>query len=124
DHDQVRPEVWQPRQYHVLDRGAKLLSAITRTQRRVHDGVVLPPLAHRSGAGVERHLVGRGIHDRTVGPEDPRRAVAVVYVEVDHGGTLDAVLSLGVARGDGRAVEKAESHRPRRFGVVTGGPRR
>ena len=48
----------------------------------------------------------------------------MVDIEVDHGGALDAVLFLGVARGDRGVVEEAEPHRPRGFGVVAGRPRR
>src|SRR5262245_20334662 len=67
--------------------------------------------------------MGRAVHHAAVGPEDVLRAVAVVHVEVDDRGALDAVLSLGVTGGDGGVVEEAKSHRARGLGVVAGGAR-
>ena len=40
-------------------------------------------------------------------------------VEIDHRHALGAVVGAGVKRGNGDAVEQAESHRPRRLGVVS-----
>src|SRR5262249_17692099 len=106
-----------------LEGGAKLVAAIAGAQRRVDDGVVLSAFAHRAGAGVERHLMGRAVHHGGVGPEYVLRAIAVVHVEVDDGGALDAVLFLGVTGGDGGVVVEAKSHRARGLGVVAGGAR-
>src|SRR5262249_33489327 len=120
DHDQVRAEISQPRQDDGFEGSTKLVAAVAGTQRRVDDGVVLAALAHRAGAGIERHLMGRAVHHAAVGPEDVLRTVAVVHVEVDDGGALDAVLFLGVTGGDGGVVEEAKTHRARGLGVVAG----
>ena len=73
-----------------------------------------------AGAGKQRHLVGRAIHHRFVGPENLLRAVAVMHVEIDDRGARDAVLLLRVARRDGGVVEQAKAHRPRGLGVMAG----
>ena len=78
----------------------------------------------RAGAGIKRHLMGRAIHHGLVRPEDVLRAVAVMDVEIDDRDAVDAVLLLGVARGDGDVVEQAEAHRPRGLGVMAGRARR
>src|SRR5207247_8872045 len=67
--------------------------------------------------------MGRAVHHGAIGPEDVLRAIAMVHVEVDDGGTLDAVFFLGVAGGDGGIVEEAKTHRTRSLGVVSGGAR-
>ena len=55
-----------------------------------------------------------------IGPEDVLRAVAVMHVEIDDRGALDAVALLRMARGDGGVVEQAEAHRPRGLGMMAG----
>jgi hypothetical protein len=77
-------------------------------------------LVARTGAGIERHLMRRAIHDARIGPENLLRAVAVVHVEIDDRDTLGAVLRLRVARGDGGVVDEAEAHRRRGLGVMAG----
>ena len=83
---------------------------------------MLAGLAECAGAGIERHLVGRRVHDGRIVPEDVLGAVAVVDVEIDDGDALDAVRRLRVPGGDRRVVEEAEAHRRRRLGVVAGRP--
>src|SRR5262249_9969714 len=102
---------------------SKAAAGVGGTGRGVDDGVVRAALAHRAGAGIERHVMGRAVHHGAVGPEDALRAVAVVHVEVDDGGALDAVFFLGVTGGDGGVVEEAKSHRARALRVVAGGAR-
>src|SRR5207244_1873435 len=60
----------------TLSNAAELLAAVARPQRRIDDGIVLAALALGTGAGVERHLMGRAVHHGLVGPEDILRAVA------------------------------------------------
>ena len=119
---QVGREVVEPRQDRRFERLAEHVAAVAGAQRRVDDLVVLAGLAERAGAGIERHLVGRRVHDGSVVPEDVLGAVAVVDVEIDDGDALDAMGRLGVAGGDRRVVEEAEAHRRRRLGVVAGRP--
>ena len=78
-----------------------------------------PRLGRGTRAGIERHLVGRGIEDGRVGPDDGLGAVAVVDVPVDDGDAAGAVGALGVAGGDDGVVEEAEAHGPVGLGVVT-----
>ena len=68
-------------------------AAVARPQRRVDHGVVLAGFDDGAGAGKQRHLMGRAIHHRLVGPEDLLRAVAVMHVEIDDGGASDAVIA-------------------------------
>jgi len=70
--------------------------------------LLLAALAHRSGARIERHFVGRAIHHARIGPEDLLRAVAVMHVEVDDRDPLQAVPLLRVARRDRRIVENRQ----------------
>ena len=84
-------------------------------ERRVDDLVVLAALRSRAAAGIERHLVRRGVEHARVAPENMLRAVAVVHVEIDDGDALDAMNGLSVARGDRRVVEEAKAHRGREF---------
>ena len=107
----------------LFEGGAERLAAVAGPQRRVDDGVVLAGLADRAGAGKERHLVGRAIHHRLVGPENLLRAVAVMHVEIDDRRAGDAVVILRIARGDGGVVEQTKAHRPRGLGMVAGRPR-
>ncbi len=119
---QVGREVVEPRQDRRFERLAERVAAVAGAQRGVDDLVVLAGLAERAGAGIERHLVGRGVHDGRIAPEDVLGAVAVVDVEIDDGDALDAMGRLGVPGGDRRVVEEAEAHRRRRLGVVAGRP--
>ncbi len=103
-----------PRQDRDFERLAESVAAVAGAKRGVDDLVVLAALAERAGAGIERHLVGRGVEHVRVAPEDVLRAVAVMDVEIDDRDALGAVDGLGVARGDRRVVEEAEAHRRRR----------
>ena len=120
DDDQFGAELLQLRQDDVLERGTEFDAAVFGRQRRVDDGVVFAALAAGAGAGKQRHLVRRAIHHGRIGPEDILGAVAVMHVEVDHGGTADAVFALGVTRGNRGMIEKAEAHRLADFGVMAG----
>ena len=104
----------------IFESGAERFAAVAGAQRRVDHGVVRAGLDDRARAGKQRHLVGRAIHHRFVGPENLLRAVAVMHVEIDDRGTRDAVLLLRVARRDGDVVEQAKAHRPRGLGVMAG----
>ena len=119
-HDQVGPEIPQPRQDDLLERGAELPAVVAGAQRRVDDRVVLAALGDGAGTGIKRHLVGRAIHHARVRPEDLLRAVAVVHVEIHDRDPLQAVPLLRMARRDRRIVEQAETHRPRGLGMVAG----
>ena len=80
-----------PRQDRRLHRLAESVAAVAGRERRVDDLVVLAALAARAGAGIERHLVRRGVKHALVVPEDVLRAVAVVDVEIDDGDALGAM---------------------------------
>ena len=108
------------RQDSAFEGDAELRAAVLGRKRRVDDVVVLAAFAAGAGARKQRHLVGRAIHHGLVGPEDVLRAVAVMHVEIDHGGALDAVFALRMARGDRGIVEEAEAHRRRFLGVMAG----
>src|SRR6476619_2412281 len=86
DNDQLGTEFLQLWQDSVFKCGAEFGAAIFRRQRRVDDGVVLAALAACAGAGKQRHLVRRAIHHGRIGPEDILGAIAVMDVEIDHGG--------------------------------------
>ena len=88
---------------------AELGAASARRERRVED-VADAGLGRGARAGIERHLVGRGVEDGRVGPDDRLGAVAVVDVPVDDGDAGGAVGPLGVAGGDDGVVEEAEAH--------------
>src|ERR1700676_3367780 len=118
DDDQLGTELGELRQDHVLERGAKFRAAILRRQGRVDDIVVFAAFTFGAVAGKQRHLVRRAIHHALVSPEDVLGAVAVVNVEVDHGGAADAVFALGMPGGDGGVVEKAKTHRLVGFRVI------
>jgi hypothetical protein len=77
-------------------------------------------LAHRAGAGIERHLVRRAIHHGRVVPENVLAAVAVMHVEIDDRDAFRAVPFLRVARRDRDIVEQAEAHRRRGLGMMAG----
>src|SRR6266481_3962755 len=111
DDDQFGAEFLQLRQDRVFKRGAEFGAAIFRRQRCVDDGVVLAALATRAGAGKQRHLVRRAIHHARIGPENILGAIAMVDVEIDHGGASDAVFALRVTRRDGGMIEEAKAHR-------------
>ncbi len=124
DDDEIGAERLQARQDRLREGFAERFAAVARAQRRVDDLIVLPAFASRAGAGIERHLMGRGVHDAAIAPEDVLRAIAVVHVEIDDGDALEPMRGLGVARGDRGVVEETKTHRRRRFGVVSGRPRR
>ena len=50
-----------------------------------------PGLLGGAGAGIERHLVGRGEEDAGVVPDEVLGAVAVVHVEIDDRDPLQPV---------------------------------
>ena len=81
---------------------------------------MLAALADRAGAGIMRHLMGRGVHDGRIVPENVLGAVAVMDVEIHDRDPLGAVRLLGVAGGDGHVIEEAEAHRGRDLGVMSG----
>src|SRR5450631_28493 len=118
DDDQLRRKFLQLRQDYVFEGGAEFGAAVFGGQRRVDDIVVFAALAAGAGAGKQRHLVRRAIHHRRIGPENILGAVAVMHVEIDHGGPGYAVFSLGVARGDGGVVEETKAHRLVDLGVM------
>ena len=57
---------------------------------------------------------------RAIGVENILRAVAVMDVPIGDQNAPDAVLLLGVARGDGDGVEDAETHSAHRRGMMAG----
>ena len=81
---------------------------------------MLAALTERAGAGIMRHLVGRGVHDGRIVPKNVLGAVAVMDVEIHDRDPLGPMRGLGVARGDGRVIEEAEAHRGRDLGVMAG----
>src|ERR1700730_16266855 len=124
DDDQFGTEFPQLRQDHVFERGAEFGAAVLRRQRRVDDGVVLAALAAGAGAGKQRHLMRRAIHHSRIGPENILGAIAVMDVEIDHGGAGYAVFALGVTRGDRGMIEKAKAHRLAGLGMMAWRTRR
>ena len=67
DHEIGRKRL-EARQDRGLHRLAKSVAAVARAQGRVDDLVVLAALAQRAGAGIMRHLMGRGVHARSDRP--------------------------------------------------------
>ena len=79
-----------------------------------------PRSLKRAGAGIMRHLMGRGVHHGRIVPKDVLDAVAVMDVEIHDRDALGAMRFLRVPGGDGGVVEEAEAHRRRDFGVMAG----
>lgn len=94
DDQQLGAEFFQPRQDQALERGTEFGPAVLGRERCIDDGVVIAALALGAGARKQRHLVRRAVHHGRVRPEDVLRAVAVMHVEIDDGGALDAVFAL------------------------------
>ena len=103
-----------------LHRLPKSLAAVAGPQGRVDDLVVLATLSNRAGAGIVRHLMGRGVDHGRIVPKNVLGAVAVMDVEIHDCDALGAVRFLRVPRGDGGVVEEAEAHRGRDLGVMSG----
>ena len=63
------------------------VAELVRRRRTAGSGALqilpTPRSVARAGAGIERHLVGRGVEDLRVVLEDVLRAVAVMHVEID-----------------------------------------
>ena len=91
-------------------------------QRRIDDRVAGPAFVRGAGAGIERHLMRRGVKHRTVRPENLLRAIAVMHVEIDDRHALGAVNGLRLAGCDRSEIKEAEPHRPRCLGVMAGRP--
>src|SRR5690606_5644226 len=84
------------------------------------DGVTDRAFVRRTGARIQRRLVGRQVHHPGIEVEDVGGAVTVVDVEVDDRDALQPVPVARVRRGERDVVEQAEPHRDRTGGVVSG----
>jgi hypothetical protein len=121
--EEVGAERLDARQDRGLERLAKGFAAVAGAQRRIDDLIMRAALASLARAGLERHLMRRGVHGARVVPENVLRAVAVMNIEIDHGDTLGAMNGLRMPGGDGRVVEEAKAHRRGAFGMMAGRPR-
>jgi hypothetical protein len=81
--------------------------------------LIAGPFSHE---GVKRRLEGGAEHDAGKLVEDAFRAIAVVDIEIDDGHLLESMLMHGMRRRYGHIVEKAETHGPVPFGMMTGWP--
>ena len=118
DQELGREEV-ERRQDAIGPGGAELDTSAAGGKRHVDHVSRYPALARRTGAGIERRLVGRGIEQSRIGLDDGLRALAVMDVKIDDRHAFQAIDRLGMERADRDTVEKAETAGNGRQGVVS-----
>ena len=118
---EVGRKITKRRQDAIVHGLAELYRPGIGRQRRVHH-IADALFIRRSRSGIVGELVGGGVEQFGIMGESCLGAVAVVDVEVDHGGACETVLLAGVQGPDGDVVEQTEAHGAGRFGMMSGGP--
>ncbi len=121
DKDQGRCELFESRDDFGVEQLNQLGIARSGRKGEVHrETFALSPAGLRGGAGtgIEGVLMGRDEQDIRPVIKNILGAVAVMYIEIDHGDSLAAVLVEGILGGDRNMVDQAETHRTIGSGVV------
>src|SRR5215210_995545 len=122
DQDQGRTELAHYGEEDPGERRRVSFFPRTRGEGHVHGEAPSPALPHLvgpAGPGIEGALVGREVEDLPVVVEDVLGTVAVVYVPVEDGYSLDPART-GVFGGYRDVVEQTEPHPGHPPGVVAG----
>ena len=120
NHHEIGAERIEPRQDRDLEGLAKFVGAVACPQGGIDDRALRASFRGCAGAGIERHLVDRGVEHAGILPEDVLRAVAVMHVPVDDGDAFGPMRCLRVAGRDRGMVEEAEAHGALALGMVPG----
>ena len=117
--DEVRTKLIDRGQYPFAHGLLERTAAIALSQWCVED-VADAGFVQSPGSRIEWHLVGGGKQHGFIFVEDVLGTIAVMDIEIDNRHPFGAVFLLGVSRGNGNRVDKAEAHRRRFLGMMAG----